>query len=69
MLQGLRIDDRKLDMFEWLKQYELLTTQQLALLDGGSEQWVSRILHELELAGYTRRPYGQRLTFADRRNS
>jgi hypothetical protein len=67
----LRIDDRKLDMFEWLKIYELLTTEQLALLDGGSEQKVSWILQWLELSNppYILRPYGQRLTFADRRNS
>jgi Replication-relaxation len=62
----LRIDDRKLDLFEWLKIYELLTTQQLALLDGGSEQKVSRILHELELAGDILRPYGQRQSFKDK---
>jgi hypothetical protein len=66
MPQGLRIDDRKLDMFEWLKIYELLTTQQLALLDGGSKQNVSRILHSLELAGDILRPYGQRQSFNDK---
>jgi hypothetical protein len=66
MPQGLRIDDRKLDMFEWLKEYDLLTTQQIALLDGGSEQWVSRILHRLERAGHILRPYGQRQSFYDK---
>ena len=67
----LRIDDRKLDLFDGLRRLELLTTEQLALLDGGSEQQVSRILHWLELANppYVLRPYGQRQTFADRRNS
>jgi hypothetical protein len=63
----LRIDNRKLDMLERLRKYELLTTQQLALLDGGSEQNVSRILHRLELAGHTIRPYGQRQSFNDKR--
>jgi hypothetical protein len=67
MPQGLRIDDRKLDMFEWLKKYDLLTTQQVALLDGGSEQMVSRILHRLLLSGHILRPYGQRQTFYDKR--
>jgi DeoR/GlpR family transcriptional regulator of sugar metabolism len=67
MPQGLRIDDRKLDMFEWLKKYDLLTTQQVALLDGGSKQWVSRILNRLELPGYILRPYGQRQSFDDKR--
>jgi hypothetical protein len=67
MPQGLRIDDRKLDMFEWLKKYDLLTTHQVALLDGGSEQTVSRILHRLEFSGYILRPYGQRQSFYDRR--
>jgi hypothetical protein len=67
MPQGPRIDDRKLDMFEWLKEYELLTTQQVALLDGGSEQWVARILHRLDLAGDILRPYGQRQSFYDKR--
>jgi hypothetical protein len=66
MPQGLRIDDRKLDMLEWLRKYERLTTQQVALLDGGSEQKVSRILHRLELAGHTLRPYGQRKSFEDK---
>jgi protein involved in plasmid replication-relaxation len=65
----LRIDDRKLDMLDGLRRLELLTTHQLALLDGGSEQKVSRILRDLALAGYIRRPYGQRQTFADRQNS
>jgi hypothetical protein len=67
MPHDLRIDDRKLDMLEWLRKYERLTTQQVALLDEGSEQKVSRILHRLELAGHTRRPYGQRQTFDDKR--
>jgi hypothetical protein len=66
MPQGLRIDDRKLDIFEWLKEYELLTTQQIALLDGGSEQMVSRILHRLLLSGHIIRPYGQRQSFYDK---
>ena len=67
----LRIDNRKLDMLDGLRRLELLTTEQLALLDGGSEQQVSRILHWLELSNppYVLRPYGQRQTFADRRNS
>jgi Replication-relaxation len=63
----LRIDNRKLDMLEWLRKYERLTTEQVALLDGGSEQNVSRILHRLELAGHTIRPYGQRQSFNDKR--
>jgi hypothetical protein len=67
MPQNPRIDDRKLDMLEWLRTYDLLTTQQVALLDGGSDQMVSRILHRLELAGHILRPYGQRQTFYDRR--
>ena len=54
-------------MFEWLKTYELLTTQQVALLDGGSEQMVSRILNRLDLAGHILRPYGQRQSFDDKR--
>jgi DNA-binding transcriptional ArsR family regulator len=68
MPQDLRIDDRKLDMFEWLRVYDLLTTHQIALLDGGSEQAVSRILHRLERAGYILRPFGQRQSFFDRRD-
>jgi hypothetical protein len=67
MPHGLRIDDRKLDMFEWFKKYDLLTTQQVALLDGGSEQWAARILHRLDLAGDIIRPYGQRQSFNDKR--
>jgi protein involved in plasmid replication-relaxation len=63
---SLRIDDRKLDMFDGLRRLELLTTQQLALLDGGSKQNVSRILHSLELAGDILRPYGQRQSFNDK---
>jgi hypothetical protein len=66
MPQELRIDDRKLDVFEWLKVYELLTTHQVALLDGGSKQWMSRILHSMELAGHILRPYGQRQSFSDK---
>jgi hypothetical protein len=66
MPQGFRIDDRKLDVLGWLKEYELLTTQQVALLDGGSEQTVSRILHRLLLSGYILRPYGQRQSFYDK---
>jgi hypothetical protein len=66
MPQGLRIDDRKLDMLEQLKKYDLLTTQQVALLDGGSEQMVSRILHRLLLSGHIIRPYGQRQSFYDK---
>ena len=62
----LRIDNRKLDMFDGLRRYELLTTEQIA---GGSKQWMRRILQALELAGHIRRPYGQRKTFKDKRNS
>lgn len=64
---AFRLDNRKLDMLERLRKYELLTTHQVAVLDGGSEQTVSRILHRLELAGYLLRPYGQRQSFHDRR--
>jgi hypothetical protein len=67
MPHGLRTDDRKLDMLERLKKYELLTTHQVALLDGGSEQSVSRILRRLLLSGYILRPYGQRQSFYDKR--
>jgi hypothetical protein len=67
MTHDLRIDDRKLDMLAWLKKYDLLTTHQVALLDGGSEQMVSRILHRLELSGHILRPYGQRQSFYDKR--
>jgi DNA-binding PadR family transcriptional regulator len=67
MPQNVRIDDRKLDMLEWLRKYDLLTTHQVALLDEGSQQSVSRILHRLELDGYILRPYGQRQSFYDRR--
>jgi hypothetical protein len=67
MPHDLRTDDRKLDMLERLKKYDLLTTHQVALLDGGSEQMVSRILHRLELAGHILRPYGQRQSFYDKR--
>jgi hypothetical protein len=66
MSQGFRIDDRKLDVLEWLKVYELLTTQQIALLDGGSEQWASRTLPRMESAGHIIRPYGQRQSFKDK---
>jgi hypothetical protein len=67
MLHDLKIDDRRLDMLGWLREYELLTTHQIALLDGGSKQKVSRILHhDLEIPGHILRPYGQRLTFYDR---
>jgi hypothetical protein len=54
-------------LLEWLRRYDLLTTEQLALLDAGSEQQVSRILHRLERAGYILRPYGQRQFFDDKR--
>jgi Replication-relaxation len=67
MSPGSRIDDRKLDMLEWLKKYDLLTTHQVALLDGGSEQTMSRILHRLLLSGSILRPYGQRQSFYDQR--
>jgi hypothetical protein len=67
MPHTLRIDERKLDMLEWLRKYDLLTTHQVALLDGGSKQWVARILHRLELDGKILRPYGQRQSFYDRR--
>jgi protein involved in plasmid replication-relaxation len=67
MPQDVRIDERKLDMLAWLRNYDLLTTHQVALLDGGSQQKVSRILHWLELAGQILRPYGQRQSFYDRR--
>jgi hypothetical protein len=67
MPHDLRIDNRKLDMLERLRKYDLLTTHQVALLDGGSQQWVSRILHRLELDGYILRPHGQRQSFYDRR--
>src|SRR5205823_3630248 len=67
MLHSLRTDNRKLDMLERLKKYDLLTTHQVALLDGGSEQTVSRILHRLLLSGYILRPYGQRQSFYDKR--
>jgi hypothetical protein len=67
MLHDLKIDDRRLDMLGWLREYELLTTHQIALLDGGIKQKVSRILHhDLEIPGHILRPYGQRLTFYDR---
>jgi Replication-relaxation len=66
MPQNVRIDNRKLDMLEWLRKYDLLTTHQVALLDEGSQQSVSRILHRLELDGYILRPYGQRQSFYDR---
>jgi hypothetical protein len=67
MPHDLRIDNRKLDMLERLRKYDLLTTHQVALLDGGSEQAVSRILQRLDLAGSILRPYGQRQSFYDRR--
>jgi hypothetical protein len=67
MSQDVRIDNRKLNMLEWLRKYDLLTTHQVALLDGGSEQSVSRILHRLLLSGHILRPYGQRQSFYDRR--
>ena len=70
MVHELRIDDRKLDVLEGLREFGLLTTHQITLLDGGSKQWMSRILHGLELSKppYVLRPYGQRQTFQDRRN-
>src|SRR5919197_4665987 len=67
MSQNVRIDDRKLDMLQWLMKYDLLTTHHVALLDGGSQQSVSRILHRLLLSGHILRPYGQRQTFHDKR--
>jgi hypothetical protein len=67
MRQGLRITNRKLDMLERLHKYGILTTPQLALLDAGSEQKVSRILHHLQVTGYILRPYGQRQSFYDKR--
>ena len=67
MIHGLRMDNRKLDMLERLHKYGILTTSQLALLDPGSEQKVSRILHRLQGAGYILRPYGQRQSFYDKR--
>src|SRR5919197_886813 len=67
MSQNVRIDDRKLDMLQWLMKYDLLTTHHVALLDGGSQQSVSRILHRLLLSGHILRPYGQRQSFYDKR--
>ena len=67
MPHNIRIDDRKLDMLGWLRKYDLLSTHQIALLDEGSGQSVSRILHGLEEAGHILRPYGQRQTFYDKR--
>jgi hypothetical protein len=67
MPQNVRIDNRKLDMLAWLRKYDLLTTHQVALLDWGSQQSVSRILHRLLLSGHILRPYGQRQSFYDRR--
>jgi Replication-relaxation len=66
MLPSIRIDERKLNILEHLRKYDLLTTHQIALLDGGSEQWVSRILYRLDRTGHILRPYGQRQTFHDR---
>jgi Replication-relaxation len=66
MSQDVNINNRKLDMMEYLHKYHLLTTHQVALLDGGSEQKVSRILHGLLLDGKILRPYGQRQAFYDR---
>ena len=54
-------------MLERLHKYGILSTPQLALLDAGSEQTVSRILHHLQVAGYILRPYGQRQSFYDKR--
>jgi hypothetical protein len=65
-LHSPRIDARRLNMLEWLREYDKLTTHQIALLDGGSKQKVSRILHDLERVGDIVRPYGQRQTFHDR---
>jgi protein involved in plasmid replication-relaxation len=65
----LRIDNRKLNVLDGLRRFELLTTEQIALLDGGSKQGVSRILPALLPDGYILRPYGQRQTFKDKRNS
>jgi hypothetical protein len=65
-LHSPRIDARRLNILEWLREYDKLTTHQIALLDGGSEQKVSRILHDLERVGDILRPYGQRQTFHDR---
>jgi hypothetical protein len=67
MPQDFGTNSRKLDMLEWLHKYGLLTTHQLALLDAGSEQKMSRILHRLLLDGHIRRPYGQRQSFYDKR--
>jgi hypothetical protein len=67
MLPSIRIDDRKLNILASLRKYDKLTTHQIALLDGGSKQQVSRILQRLEFDGQIRRPYGQRQTFYDRR--
>jgi Replication-relaxation len=66
MLPSIRIDDRKLNLLAHLRKYDLLTTHQIALLDGGSKQWVSRILYRLDRSGDILRPYGQRQTFHDR---
>jgi hypothetical protein len=67
MPQEMRIDNRKLDILAWLRKYDLLTTHQVALLDEGSQQAVSRILHRLLLSGHILRPYGQRQSFYDKR--
>jgi hypothetical protein len=69
MTQDVRINDRELNMLEWLRKYDQLTTDQIALLDGGSKQKVSRILHGLKLDGQIILPYGQRQSFYDRRES
>jgi DeoR/GlpR family transcriptional regulator of sugar metabolism len=66
MLNGIEIDERKLKILERLRKYDLLTTHQIALLDGGSKQNVSRILNRLDRSGDIVRPYGQRQTFHDR---
>lgn len=47
MKRSRDIDKRKLDLLATLRKYGILTTSQLAVLDGGSKQKVSRILHGL----------------------
>lgn len=63
------IDDRKLSLLASVRKYGILTTSQLATLEGGSGQRVSRLLLNLRRSGYLSLPTGQRESFLDRQQS
>ena len=67
-----RGSERRLNMLKHVYEHELLDSWQLGLLDGGSSQWVKRILQEIsgqpEDNPFLIRPAGQRPRYRDGNN-